>query len=399
MAEREPLPPPVRDHLQRLTGRHGIYQHAGGPRPDRRHGTCTDDVARALLVDVMQAAELGWHAVASSAARSIEYLEDAFDPATGRFRNMRSDDGTWLDRPGSQDSHGRAMVGLASALAVRDREVDASSAALAGRAAALLERALPAATGLIAARAVASSILACCEALGAGSSSLSAPGRRRAEAALEVLARRLGAAFASASRRPTRPRGGAWPWPEPVVTYEGFLLPRALLAAGALLGRDDLLRLGGEALDWLLDGLLDQDDRFHPIGNRGWWQHLGPPARFDQQPIEAGSMVAAADLAYELTGDARYVAAAEAGYGWFIGRNDLGLPVAQPLTGACHDGLGPDGLNRNQGAESTLVWLATVEHYRAIRARVDRTGDQRRGSTKPWGSGRGQDRTYARTAS
>jgi hypothetical protein len=399
MAEREPLPPPVRDHLERLTGRHGIYQHARGPRPDRRHGTCTDDVARALVVDVMQATELGWPAIRSSAERSVTYLEEAFDPVTARFRNMRADDGAWLDRPGSQDSHGRAMVGLATAMALEERPGDAGSAALAGRAAALLERAVPASTGLIASRAVASSILACCQALGPGCSTLSAMGRRRAEAALDVLARRLGAAFASASRRPTRPRGGAWPWPEPAVTYEAFLLPRALLAAGDLLLRDDLLRLGGEAMDWLLDRLVDQDNRFHPVGNRGWWQHVGPPARFDQQPIEAGSLVAAADLAHRLTGDARYLDAAEAGYGWFIGRNDLGVAVALAMVGACQDGLGPDRVNDNQGAESTLAWLATVEHLRAIRARADRKGDQRSGSTKPWGSGRGHDRTYSRTAS
>jgi hypothetical protein len=250
---------------------------------------------------------------------------------------------------------------------------------------------------------VASSVLGCTVAIGPASDALTPAGRHRAEAALGVLADRLGAGFAAAAHRPARPVGGAWPWPEPVVTYEGLLLPRALLAAGDRLGRDDLLGLGHGALDWLVARLVDGDNRFHPVGNRGWWRHAGPPARFDQQPIEAGSLVAVADLAHELTGEPRYIEVAEAGFGWFIGRNDLGLGVALPARGSCQDGLGPDGLNPNQGAESTLVWLTAVEHLRALRERVARAAaggaGQRMGSRWPWGSGRGQDRTYASTAS
>ena len=118
--------------------------------------------------------------------------------------------------------------------------------------------------------------------------------------------------------------------------------------------------------------------------------------RFDQQPIEAGSLAAAADAAHQVTGDARYAAAAEAAYGWFTGCNDLGLPVALSGRGACQDGLEAGGINVNQGAESTLAWLATVEHVRAIRTRGQ--AGQRSGSKWPWGSGRGQESTYSSTA-
>jgi hypothetical protein len=109
--------------------------------------------------------------------------------------------------------------------------------------------------------------------------------------------------------------------------------------------------------------------------------------------------VATAELAHRLTGDASYAAAAEAGYRWFTGTNDLGLAIARQSVGSCHDGLGPDGINGNQGAESTLAWLAAVEDLRELRARSARSGseDQRIGSNSPWGSGRGQERTYART--
>jgi hypothetical protein len=411
MAELAALPPVVRLHLQRLTGRHGIYQHAIGPAPDPGHGTCTDDVARALAVDVLHAPQLGWLAVAPTTERSLAYLEAAFEAGSGRFRNFRADDGSWLDGPASQDAHGRAMLALAMTAA--------SDAPVAGRAATLYGRGLPAAGALTAHRAVASSILGCAAATGPEADGLPTATRGQAAAGLERLAWRLGAAFRPATGGTGRARR-SWPWPEPTVTYEAFLLPRALLAAGDRLGRDDLTTVGCRVLDWLLDELVDGSGGFHPVGNRGWWRFddraatgeppkgrpargrpgRGRPARFDQQPIEASALVATAELAHRLTGDSSYAAAAEAGYAWYTGTNDLGVSVALPDQGACQDGLGPKGVNANQGAESTLAWLAAVEHMRALRAHTGRPEtDQRMGSSKPWGSGRGQDRTYARTDS
>jgi hypothetical protein len=396
MADQAALPPVVRDHLQRLTGRHGIYQHAVGPDPDPRHGTCTDDVARALAVDIQHAEQLGWPAVSRTARRSVAYLEAALEPGSGRFRNFRADDGAWLRGPASQDAHGRAVLALALTAV--------SGSPIGPRAARLLGQALPAACELTAHRAVASSILGCAAATGPDAGTLPVALRHRAAAALERLAWRLGAAFKPATGGTGPPPRHAWPWPEPAVTYEAFLLPRALLAASDRLGRDDLAISGCRILDWLLDELVDGAGRFHPVGNRGWWRAddrrgRRRPARFDQQPIEAGAMVAAAELAQRVTRDPSYVAAAEAGFAWYTGANDLGVPVALPSRGACQDGLAPQRVNGNQGAESTLAWLAAVEHMRALRARTGRGADQRMGSNSPWGSGRGQDRTYARTAS
>ena len=79
-------------------------QHARLAQPDPDHGYCTDDVARALLVDLLHQRELGWKAVEASAARNVRFLAEAYDPASGRFRNLRRDDGAWLDAPGSEDA-------------------------------------------------------------------------------------------------------------------------------------------------------------------------------------------------------------------------------------------------------------------------------------------------------
>jgi hypothetical protein len=350
-------------------------------------------VARALVVDAQHAAQLGWPAVAATAEHSLAYLEAAFDPRSGRFRNIRSDDGTWLDRPGSPDAHGRAMLALATlAAAPADR--------LSLRAAVVFERGLVAAERLTALRAMSSTIVGCALVTAPEANALSGPGRARAWSTLEALATQLRRAFPAARRAGATSGDASWPWPEPVVTYEAFLIPRALLAAGDRLAASRLFRLGRDTFDWLLDRLVDRDGRFHPVGNRGWWPRGGVPARFDQQPIEAGSLAAAADLVHSMTGDPRYVEAVDAAYAWFLGRNDGARQLALPRAGACCDGLGPRGVNRNRGAESTLAWLAAVEHVRAVRARTGgQRSDQRIGSLWPWGSGRGQDLTYARTAS
>jgi hypothetical protein len=140
----------------------GISQHAAGSVPDPAHGYCTDDVARALQVDLMHAGRLGWTAVADSARRNLRFLEAAFDDASGTFRNFRSTDGTWLAARGSQDCQGRAMHALGDAAAA---PFDHDLAVLAG---ALFRAALPVARRLTSPRACASVILGCGAVLRAG---------------------------------------------------------------------------------------------------------------------------------------------------------------------------------------------------------------------------------------
>jgi hypothetical protein len=128
-----------------------------------------------------------------------------------------------------------------------------------------------------------------------------------------------------------------------------------------------MVETGRRSLDWLIEVQTSPDDRFSPIGN-GWWPRDGERSRFDQQPIEATALLLAAEAALDSSGDARYLAAMEWCYAWFLGRNDVDLAVADPARGAGFDGLEPDRVNQNQGAESTLMWLVALERIRFVRA-------------------------------
>jgi hypothetical protein len=348
-----PLHPISRRHLDVLTDQVGILQHAIGSRPDPAHGYCVDDVARAIQVDLLHGRELGWEAVAPTAERGLRFLVEAFDPDSGRLRNFRSIDRSWIGGIGSDDSFGRAVLALGDVIATApdDQLVDAASA--------LIDQVLPAARELTSPRAEASVVLAC------GAILESAQGGPPA-ATLTIMATRLHDRFL---RRSTPD----WPWPEVSVTYENGLLPRALIVAGRILDSELMVATGLRSLDWLVDVQTAQDGHLSPIGN-GWWPRGGTRSSFDQQPIEATALLLAAESALALTGFARYQAAMERSYAWFLGANDLGLYVADPARGACCDGLEETGVNRNEGAESTLMWLIAAEHIRGLRAAGRRAG-------------------------
>lgn len=344
---RRPLYPVSRVHLDVLGTDLGLWQHARGSEPDPRFGYCTDDVARSMVVDVLHSRELGWPVVDSNVGRSLRFLTEAFGGASGRFLNMRSADGRWLDMDASQDCHARALVGLAAVA----RETPDSESAAAARS--LFVSALPAVESFDAIRAVSAVTIACdaagdVPALGAA-----------AEPVLWRLAIRLAGAFAETDAE--------WPWPEPLLAYENAIVPRALIVAGRRLDRQDLVALGCRTLDWLIEVQTGESGIFRPIGNATWWRRGATRSRFDQQPIEAGTMVDAAADAYRATGRQRYRDAAEMAYGWFLGDNDLGVRLALPATGGCQDGLTPSGPNTNQGAESTLMWLTALERMRDLR--------------------------------
>ncbi len=346
MPEQAPLHPVVRHHLGALTDDVGIVRDAIGSRPDPSHGYRTEDVALALLVDLLHGRELGWPAVADSAWRSVRFIGAAFDPAVGRFRSLRRIDGSWADGIGSEACHGRAIWALGEAVAISpDRALTESAAAL-------LTRALPATGGLTVARAQASALLGCDAALRA------APGRATARAHRQ-LAERLGEAF-----RPGA--ASAWPWPEPQLASENGLPVQALIVAGVRLGSRPMVDGGLELLDWLISVQTAPAGHLFPIGD-GWSPRGGEIPAFDQRPIEATSLLLAAEVAYRATDHGRYRIAMERAYAWFLGRNDLRVEVADPASGASGDGLTPRGVDANQGAESTLAWLIALEHVRSLR--------------------------------
>jgi hypothetical protein len=346
MPDLAPLYPVHREHLEALSDDVGIMQHAIGPQPEPAHGYCTDDVARALQVDLLHQRELGWEAVAASTWRNIRFLDDAFDRSTGRFRNFRNVDGSWLDGVASEDSQGRAMLALGWTIAA------APDISMVESASTLFSKALPATRGVSALRAQASVLLGC-------DAVMRAAPIGRAALAYRPLANRVEAKFLAYGT-------SAWPWPEARLTYENALPAQALIVAGRFLDSRPMVELGLEVLDWLISAQTDRSGQLSPIGN-GWWPRGGEKSRFDQQPIEATALLLAAESAYEATGDDKYRAAMERAYAWFLGENDLHLHVAVPERGASFDGLVPEGVNMNQGAESTLMWLIALERIRALR--------------------------------
>ena len=348
---RRPLYAVSRIHLDALSTVIGVWQHAKGAEPDTQFGYCTDDVARAIVVDMLHSRELGWDAVQASPRRSLLFLQEAFDHSSGRFLNFRDADGRWLDADSSEDCHARALMGLAAVM------VEVAGSDMGDRARQLFVRALPAAASFEAKRAISAALIAC-------DLILEAELAVEAKPAFDHLATRLVEKFGDPD--------AAWPWPDQVLTYENSLVAQALITAGRRLGNQLIMARGCSVLDWLIDVQTGECGVLSPVGNASWWPRTGERSQFDQQPIEAASMVAAAAAAFRATGRRRYLDAAEMAYGWFLGDNDLEVPLANPTSGGCCDGLTPWGPNENQGAESTLMWLTALEGMRALRGSTRR---------------------------
>jgi hypothetical protein len=166
-----------------------------------------------------------------------------------------------------------------------------------------------------------------------------------------------------------------WPWIEDTVTYANGKIAQALLLGGHALHRSDMFEAGLQSLAWLMRKQTDCYGQFTPIGNQGWFSHQGTKPRFDQQPIEAFTMIEACLEAYWLTQDQQWRNAVRRCFEWFLGRNDMQLSVYDYKSGGCCDGLSANGVNRNQGAESTLAWLLSLLH---IYTRLGSKGDLRK---------------------
>ncbi len=347
------LPELKLDHVKALTDDTGMLQHAIFTIPNRAEGYTTDDNARGLIFTVLLAQlgngngdgnEKDRFGQANSAApdfsrRYLSFLEHAFNPANGRFRNFLSYDRQWNEPAGSEDCHGRALWSLGTVLGRSDNQGLRSAA---GR---LFEFSLPAALESYSPRAGAYALLGIQEYLN------SYPGDRDAQKIRYVLSRRLLEMYESI-RRPD------WKWFEDVVAYGNARLPQAMLVVGSACSDDRMVTGGLEALDWLLKAQhCETNHHFVPIGSQGFYHQGGEKARFDQQPIEAAGAVSACLEAYRITGDGRWRSEAWSAFNWFLGDNDLQLPLYDSATGGCRDGLHPERANQNQGAESTLSFL------------------------------------------
>ncbi|MGZ6315894.1 MAG: glycosyltransferase family 4 protein [Anaerolineales bacterium] len=340
---RPPEVPPLKlEHLHSLTDETGILQHATFTIPDYRQGYTTDDNARALLVSALLG-ELGNKEAIALATRYLAFLWFAFDPETRRFRNFMDYQHNWLEDRGSDDCHGRALWALGTVFG------RLNTSALDGMAGRIFQQSLPMIRETTSPRAWAFAILGIHEYL------QRFDGDRRAVQVQEELAGRLMSLY-------QQERQDSWRWFENGLSYCNAALPHALLLCGESLHNTAMLEAGLESLRWLVDVQRPEGEAGHfvPIGSNGFYSQGGERARFDQQPVEAQAMVSACLAAYRITSEKFWHNEAQRAFEWFLGRNDLNLPVYDATTGGCRDGLHPDRPNENQGAESTLAFLQAL---------------------------------------
>jgi glycosyltransferase involved in cell wall biosynthesis len=336
------LPELKPDHLIRMTDGVGILQHALFTVPNRHHGYSADDQARALMVAMLaerirpKSAE--WERLAS---RYLSFLHHAFDPESRRFLNFMDYERHWKGSVPTEDVHARSLLALAHVVAYSRNP---GQRALAMQ---LLDETIPPTTSFVSPRALAMSLLGVQLYLRryAGASDF----RRERDELADLL-------YGRTSREGTED----WPWPEDRLTYANAVLPHALIEAGEAMDDEGMFQTGLNMLSWLDEIQTADEGHFVPIGTEGWHVKGKDRARFDQQPIEAQTMIDACAAAYRTTKDERWRNSARKAFHWFLGRNDLGHPVYDYRTGGCCDGLHADRINQNQGAESTIVWLLSL---------------------------------------
>lgn len=327
------------DHLDRMTDSTGLIQHAIYSIPRRESGYTTDDNARALRLVARLWNERPEERMLARVTCYLSFLEHARCPVRG-FHNFLSYQRDWLDAAGTGDCQGQAVLALAEVLGSRLPE---GFRALARE---LLDTALPTLAELRSLRAQAYVIQAWAHLWRAGVDEIEP---------LEGVARLAAERLVECYHRSQRPD---WPWFESRMTYANAVLPHALFDAAERWPDEAFLAVAEPSFAFL-DLVTTSHDVFWPIGNRDWYSHGEEKSLYDQQPVEAATMAAAALAARELRRDDKYLAIFQRAHGWFHGHNSLEQSLVDADAGACFDGLQPAGMNRNQGAESTLAYLWT----------------------------------------
>ncbi len=349
-------------HLSTMTDDTGMLQHAIFSVPNTREGYTSDDNARALIVSTLLDKSVGHeHSEdhVNLSRRYLAFLWLAFHSDTGRFRNFLGYDRKWLEDVGSEDSHGRALWALGSVLG------QSHNAGLRGAAGRLFEAAVPAVLTFSSPRAWAFGVLG-----------LQAyldwfPGDRAIQGIRNTLANRLLDLY-------QRSHSETWHWFEKSLSYSNARLPQALILAGGRSNNERMIAAGIESLEWLVAAQHCGDkETFVPIGSSGCFTEGAEKPRFDQQPVEACATISACLEAYRLIDEVRWSEEAQCAFRWFLGKNDLQVPLYDATTGGCKDGLHPDRVNENQGAESTLSFLmALLEMQGAKVTRAEETDQE-----------------------
>ncbi|MFG1613265.1 glycosyltransferase [Nonomuraea wenchangensis] len=324
-------------HLLRMSDDTGLFEHARHAVVRREHGYCTDDVARGLVIASREPRPAD--RLTRLAECYLAFLTHAQD-RSGAFRNRLTFDRRWSELPGVGDWWGRAMWGLGTAAA--------RSAIPWIQEEALNAFVLGAGQRSPHPRAMAFAGLGAAEVL------RTAPDSAVAASLLMDAVEAIGAP----SENPS------WPWPQPHLTYANAALAEVIIAAGDLSGDRQLLTTGLRMLAWLSD--IQTEDGLLAVVPAAGWRQDAPRSRYDQQPVEVAALADACATAAHVTGDKAWQERVRRSVAWFQGANDAGVPMWDPATGGCYDGLTEHGPNLNQGAESTIALISTMQHARRL---------------------------------
>ena len=334
-------------HFLSLCDDTGLFQHALYCVPDRAHGYCTDDNARALLV-ACDLSKPGEQCLPEPlTGRFAAFLQHAWNRDTKRFRNFLGFDRRWLEDQGSEDSHGRALWALGECAC------SGPSPSLRRWAASLFAEALPTVQSFRSPRAWSFALLgldAYCVAVAEDSDAWRLRG---------LLADRLIAIMAAVETKD-------WVWFEEGLAYDNARLSQALIVTGRSTGTPGYVNAGLRSLRWLMTLQTTPAGFFGPIGSDSFGAKRMPPKAFDQQPLEATAAISACLAAWRADGDVKWKAEAARAFAWFFGSNDLSLPLVDRETGSCRDGLHPDRANENRGGESVVSYLLSLAEMRQL---------------------------------
>jgi len=337
-------------HFLSLCDGTGILQHAVHSVPDRAHGYCVDDNARALLLSSALANSGGVQLLPEIGTTTFAaFIQHAWNPDTHRFRNFMGYNRQWLEESGSEDSHGRTLWALGEC---------ARSDAVPSRrkwAAALFKAALPVLERFSSPRAWVFALLGLDAYCTVETPDTNAGGMRK------LLADRLMALFLANQHKD-------WVWFEDVLAYDNARFSQALIQAGLATGTPAYVETGLRSLRWLMSVQTTSSGCFRPVGSASFGKIRQLPNAFDQQPVEAWATISACIAAYGVSNGEEWSLEARRAFDWFLGKNDLQTTLIDPVTGSCSDGLHPDRANENKGAESVLSYLLSLVELRQFMA-------------------------------
>ncbi len=331
-------------HVRRLTDWTGIIQHAKYGIPNLKEGYCLDDNARALLMVLMAYRQKKDPLALELLPIYLSYIH-YMQNKDGTFRNFLSFRRDYLDEVGSEDSFGRAVWALGYLLGNSPNDAYYQSGRM------IFFEAFPNFEKLQSMRGIANTIIGICYYLMTNKSD---------ESMTEIL-RKLTYKLIDQYEVES---SADWKWFEPILCYDNGILPLALFYACEFIKEEKVLNTAIESMNFLISVNL-KDGYLSLIGNQKWYRKDGERAYFAQQPVDAMAIVLMFYQAFIATREKQYLNYMYTSFMWFLGENDLRMNLYDFETNGCCDGIEEYGINRNQGAESTLAYL--ISHLRILR--------------------------------